>query len=323
MKSGMAHVNGLRLAYDIFGGSDDPAVLLIMGNSAPGVVWPDRFCQSLADCGYHVVRYDQRDTGLSSYVDFEKLPYTLHDLVGDAFGLLDDLDIDAAHLVGLSQGGNIAYLAALSIPQRVLSITSIMSSPDLRPKNDAFTGQPARPGELPRPSKDYVRAVIALNRSPTRSQEDVAIRFMENFRLAAGDTSPFDEDFWFALGRVVAERTRQDAKVANHSNHSKAQIATAPLAATDLGAVSQPCLIMHGETDPIFPVAHAKWALAQLLDARLFLVPGMGHALDPAFIDTIVVRLDGFLATVGSIPKEGCTHGSEKYLSLLQRVLNP
>jgi pimeloyl-ACP methyl ester carboxylesterase len=323
MKSGMAHVNDLKLAYDSFGRSDDPAVLLIMGNSAPGVVWPDRFCQSLADCGYHVVRYDQRDTGTSSYIDFEKQPYTLRDLVRDAFGLMDEVGIDASHFVGLSQGGNIAYLAGLSMPQRVLSITSIMSSPDLRPKNDAFTGHPARSGELPRPSSDYVSAVIALNKSPTRSQEDAAARFMENFRLAAGPTSPFAEDFWLALGKAVAERSQRDTKVANHSNHSKAQIASAPLTAIDLGALPQPCLILHGEMDPIFPVAHAKWALAHLSDGRLFVVPGMGHALDPAFIDVLVARLESFLATVRSTPEVGCTPGSEKHQALLQRVLNP
>ncbi len=296
MKSGMAHVNGLELAYDGFGHEGHPAVLLLMGNSAAGLVWPDRLCKSLADCGYHVIRYDQRDTGLSSYLDFEKQPYTLHDLVDDAFGLLDELGIEAAHFVGLSQGGNIAYLAGLSRPSRVLSITSIMSSPDLRAKNDAFTGQPAREGQLPRPAAEYVSAVISLNSSPAGSDEEIAIRFMENFRLAAGSRSPFDETFWLILGRAMAKRTRSDAKMANHSNHSKAQIATAPLTAVDLGQVAQPCLIVHGDMDPIFPLAHAQWAHAHLSDAQLCLVSDMGHALDPAFFETIVERLSMFLA---------------------------
>lgn len=297
MKSGKAHVNGLELAYETFGDDSDPAILLLMGNSAPGVVWPDQFCASLAQCGYFVIRYDQRDTGLSSYLDFEEQPYTLHDLVDDAFGLLDELEIESAHFVGLSQGGNIAYLASLSRPSRVASITSLMSSPDLRPKNDAFTGQPPADGQLPRPSPEYVRAVIALNHRHAGSDEAVAIRFMENFRLAAGPKSPFDDAFWLSLGRAVAGRTRSGTTVANHSNHSKAQIATEALKAADLAQVEQPCLIMHGEMDPIFPPEHAKWAASNLRDAQLCLVPKMGHALDPAFIEDLVERLAAFLTS--------------------------
>jgi pimeloyl-ACP methyl ester carboxylesterase len=298
MKSGIANVNGSELAFETFGNGNQPAILLIMGNSAAGVVWPDRFCESVANLGYYVIRYDQRDTGLSSYMDFERQPYTLHDLANDAFGLLDELEIQTAHFVGLSQGGNIAYLAGLSKPSRVLSITSIMSSPDLGPKNDAFTRQPAKKGQLPRPRADYVSAVILLNSSPTKSEEDVAVRFMENFRLAAGPTSPFDENFWLALGRTVARRTPSDAKVANHSNHARAQIATAALSEADLAAVSQPCLIIHGAMDPIFPPEHAEWAQRNLPNAQLFKVREMGHALDPAFFVTITQRLEVFLADV-------------------------
>jgi pimeloyl-ACP methyl ester carboxylesterase len=303
MESGIAHVDGLELAYDTFGHNGLPAVLLLMGNSAPGVVWPDHFCNSLAQRGYFVVRYDQRDTGLSSYLDFEEQPYTLHDLVDDAFGLLDELGIETAHFVGLSQGGNIAYLAGLSRPSRVASITSIMSSPDLQPKNDAFTGQPSADGHLPRPSPSYVGAVIALNRIPAECEDAVAIRFMENFRLAAGPASPFDETFWLNLGRAVAGKTRSGAKVANHSNHSRAQIATKPLTAADLRQVAQPCLIVHGEMDPIFPREHAEWAASNLEDAQLYLVPKMGHALDPAFVEGLVDRLVDFLASTESQAK--------------------
>lgn len=303
MKSGTAHVNGLELAYETFGHDGHPAVLLLMGNSAPGVVWPDHFCTTLAQCGYFVIRYDQRDTGLSSYLNFEDQPYTLHDLVDDAFRLLDELEIAIAHFVGLSQGGNIAYLAGLSKPSRVASITSLMSSPDLRPKNDAFIGRAPIDRQLSRPSPDYVRAVIALNHTPAESEEAVAIRFMENFRLAAGPTSPFDEAFWLRMGRAVAGRTRTGAMVANYSNHSKAQIATAPLTAANLSQVGQPCLIMHGEMDPIFPPEHAKWAASNLKNGQLYLVPKMGHALDPAFIEALVLRLAEFLTSTESNAK--------------------
>ncbi len=296
MKSGTANGNGLELAFDQFGDGGNPAILLIMGNSAPGIVWPDRFCEVLADAGFCVIRYDQRDTGLSAYVDFEAHPYSLTDLVDDAFALLDHLGIRKAHFVGLSQGGNTALLAGLKSPSRVASLTTVMSSPDMEPKNDAFTGKPARPGQLPPPDPDYVSAVISLNSTPTQSDEDVAERFMQNFRLAAGPKSSFDEDFWLALGHGVAKRRRaQHAKMANHSNHSKAQMATAPLTASDLARLKMPCLVIHGEMDPIFPPAHAVWSASNLVRAELCIVPDMGHALDPAYFDAAASRIGTFL----------------------------
>jgi pimeloyl-ACP methyl ester carboxylesterase len=229
-------------------------------------------------------------------VDFGTHPYTLDDLVDDAFGLLDRLDVRVAHWVGLSQGGNMAYLAGLKCPARVASITALMSSPDLGPKNDAFTGKPDKAGQLPRPAADYVRAVVSLNSTPATSDEEIAERFMENFRLAAGGKSPFNRDFWLAMGRAVAARKHsQHAKMANHSNHSKAQMATAPLAAEDLARLIPPCLVIHGEMDPIFPPAHAEWAASNLQNAELSIIADMGHALDPAFFEPVVDRLRAFL----------------------------
>lgn len=297
MKSAIAEFGALELACEIFGEPSDPAVLLLMGNSAPGLVWPDAFCATVADAGYRVIRYDQRDTGLSSYFDFAAEPYCLRDLVDDAFALLDQFGIASAHFVGLSQGGNTAYLAALAAPVRVLSVVTMMSSPDLGPKNDAFSGRPEMPGELPRPAADYVSAVIELNSRPAADDEETATRFMENFRLAAGPRSAFDEAFWLELGRAVAARKRgsEAAKMANHSNHSKAQMATPPLTEADLSRIVPPCLVIHGSGDPIFPVAHAEWAVEKLKDSEFRVIPDMGHALDPAYFGVVSGAVIDFL----------------------------
>jgi pimeloyl-ACP methyl ester carboxylesterase len=296
MRSGCVAVGAVDLAFDQFGRDGDPAILLLMGNSAPGLVWPDRFCALLAEARFRVIRFDQRDTGLSSQVDFTRSPYSLHDLVDDAVGLLDRLGLATAHMVGLSQGGVLALLAALRHPARVGHIATIMSSPDLGPKNDAFTGRPEIPGELPRPAPDYVRAVIALNSAAETSDAAVAERFMENFRLAAGGRSPFDEPFWRSLGHAVATRRHgPHAAMANHSNHAKAQMATPPLAADDLARVKQRCLVLHGDMDPIFPLAHAVWAASRLPHAELAVIPDMGHALDPSFFAPVAARLVSFL----------------------------
>jgi pimeloyl-ACP methyl ester carboxylesterase len=295
----LAPANGQTLAYDVFGQAGAPPVLLIMGNSAPGLVWPDRFCASLAGVGYRVIRFDQRDSGLSTYVDFERQPYTLADLADDAFGLLDALGIEAAHIVGLSQGGGVAYRMALRAPQRVLSLSVIMSSNDMGPKNDAFTGAPPKPDELPRPSPDYVAQVIALNATPANGVEAGARRFADNFRLAKGPASPFDEAAWQALGRAFAERPLQRADgltavIANNSNNTRAQMATPPLTQADLQALQPPVLLIHGGGDPIFPIAHARWAARVIPGAKLVEIDTMGHALDPAFFEPITEALTGF-----------------------------
>jgi pimeloyl-ACP methyl ester carboxylesterase len=292
-------VNGIEIYYEAFGWPSDPAVLLVMGNSAPGLVWPDAFCRQLADRGFCVVRFDQRDTGLSSFVEYDAKPYTLDDLAEDVIQLVDALNLPTAHIVGLSQGGVLAWRMALRAPARVRSVTAMMSSPDLQPKNDAFAGTPPRHGELSRPAADYVAAVIALNAVKPANDEEAAIQFVENFRLAKGPESPFDESAWLEMGRAVAGRwrLRKDGltpAMANNSNHSRAQMATAPLREMDLRRLSVPALILHGTADPIFPPDHARWAAEMIPGSQLVMVDGMGHAFDPAFFTDVADTLSGF-----------------------------
>jgi pimeloyl-ACP methyl ester carboxylesterase len=293
------NANGVDLFYEEFGNTRDPAVLLIMGNSAPGLVWPDAFCELLASEGFWVIRFDQRDTGLSTYIDFNRAPYTLDDLVCDAFELLDGIGVKRVNVVGLSQGGMLAYRMALTMPQRLASLVVMMSSADLRPKNDAFAGTPVRTGELPRPSSEYVARVIALNAIPPRDTHEVANRFVENFRLAKGPRSPFVEDAWQALGQAFAERLlqRQDGLtpgMANNSNHALAQKATPALTTAQLMSIAVPTLIVHGSDDPIFPVEHASWAAATIPGSTLRVIDGMGHALDPTYFQVVVAAMTEF-----------------------------
>ena len=293
--------NGVRLFCEVFGGADDPLMLLVMGNSAPGLVWPDEFCELLARAGFRVVRFDQRDTGLSTFVDFDAAPYTLNDLVDDAFALMAGIGALRAHVVGLSQGGVIAYRMALAQPARVSSLAILMASHDLRPKNDAFADAAGRLGELPRPSPEYVLKVIALNAEPPKDEREVARRFVENFRLAKGPRSPFDEVAWQALGRAFAalpslRDDRLTPTMANNSNHALAQKGTKALTNADLASIRMPVLLIHGSDDPIFPVEHARAAEKALPRANLQVIECMGHALDPAFYEPIVDALRDFQA---------------------------
>ncbi|PZQ97786.1 MAG: hydrolase [Cereibacter sphaeroides] len=297
----MIQAGDLSLHAETFGDPRKSSILLVMGNSAPGLLWPDAFCDALAAHGFHVIRFDQRDTGLSSYLDYDTDPYTLHDLSRDALAVLDGLGIAKAHIVGMSQGGVLACLIARDHPDRAASLTMLMSSVDLGPKNAAFSGQPPQPGALSQPAADYVAAVIALNAAAPQSEEESSRQFVENFRLASGAESSFDEHFWQRLGRAVAaiprqRRDRLTARMANNSNHRKAQVATPPFTAEDLKAIRVPALVLHGTADPIFPADHARWSAAALSDARLHFVSGMGHALDPAYFRPIADTLAAFLA---------------------------
>lgn len=304
-QSFMIQANGLSIHVETFGDPDDPSILLVMGNSAPGLLWPDAFCSRLAGRGFHVIRFDQRDTGLSSYIDYDAAPYDLTDLSRDTIAVLDGLGVAKAHVVGMSQGGVLACLIARDHSERVSSLTMLMSSVDLGPKNAAFSGQAPQPGTLSRPAPDYVAAVIALNAAAPQTEAETARQFVENFRLAKGPDSPFDEDTWQALGREVAaiSRLRSDrlsARMANNSNHRKAQMATPPLTADDLAAIRVPALILHGTADPIFPPDHADWSAAHIPSARLRFIPKMGHAIDPAFFAPITDELVKFMDQCGN-----------------------
>lgn len=305
MPGTMLACNGVELWCETFGDPAAPPVLLMMGNSCPGLMWPDAFCHALAEVGLRVIRFDQRDTGYSTYFDFETTPYNLHDMAADVLALLDALGLESAHLVGLSQGATLGYMLSRSHPQRVRSLTTLMGSPDMSAKNDAFAGKDTSAAPLPPPTPEFVAGVIALNAAPPANDAEAVAQLVGNFRLAAGPASAFDEAFWHDLmTRMVAQRnTRPDgevAEVANHGNHSRAQSATRPVTFEELTQITVPTLVIHGTGDPIFPPAHAQAVVAAVPDARLLLVPTMGHALDPAYFDVItrailahVQRVDG------------------------------
>ena len=286
-------VNNIKIWYETFGHKHDPAILLIMGNSAQGIMWTDDFCEKIAAGKRYVIRFDNRDTGLSTCFDFGKNPYDLFDLAKDALSLLDALEIKKAHIVGLSMGGSIAQLLAIYHADRILSITSMMSSPDLSIKNDAFLGKDTSQATLPPPKKEFVEAVIALNKIKPESRQEKIKQIVGNWRLANGEKAIFDEDDWLhmienAMTREESNPDARNVKFANHSNHSKAQIATTEPNLNTLKLISTPTLVIHGTEDPIFPPAHAKAVANSVINGKLLLIDKMGHALNPIFFDQII-----------------------------------
>jgi pimeloyl-ACP methyl ester carboxylesterase len=275
--------NGIEIEYETIGDAKAPPMLMIMGLGAQLKTWDDGFCQALADRGFYVIRYDNRDAGLSTKME-EAGPadiaaafaghadpaYTLDDLADDAVGVLDALGIRAAHIVGASMGGFIAQLVAINHPDRVLSLTSIMSGPG---------------GEDAVPPTPEAAVVLTQAPGPTRD-ERIAFAVLAR-RVLVGEGNPFD----------VEEETRRAELLYDRSYYPTGfgRQLVAILAATSraprLAGVRVPTLVVHGIDDPLVPLENGRRVAAAVPGARLMELEGTGHNLPeqhwPAVVDAI------------------------------------
>ena len=277
--------NGITIEYETFGSPSATPLLLVMGLGAQMTLWPVELCEALVARGYYVIRYDNRDVGLSTKFDAAgvpevpaiimammsgkpvNVPYTLHDMAADAMGLLDALGIAKAHIVGASMGGMIAQLIAADYPARTLSLTSIMST----------TGNPTLP-----PAKPEAMAVLT-NRPPS---PDLAT--MIDFGVAAARIvgSPgYPQDEQRLLTRVKADFERSFAPT-GFGRHIAAVVATGDRRAK-LATVTAPTLVIHGDADPLVPVEGGHDTAANIKGAELLIIPGMGHDLPLQLVEPI------------------------------------
>ena len=269
-------VGALALEYDRIG-SGEP-LLLVMGIGAQMIFWPDGFCERLAARGFEVIRFDNRDVGLSTHLRGlraeplplllaksalgrpVRAPYTLADMADDSAGLLDALGHRTAHVVGVSMGGMIAQMLAIVHPSRVRSLTSIMSS----------TGD--RRSMLMRP-----RALRALL-GPVPPDAEAAGRKLEAFVRVVGGKHPHDWALTRALGRRAFERAQNPAGFLRHL----AAIAATGDRTGALRFVRTPTLVLHGTLDPLILPANGRATARAVPGARLHLIDGMGHDLPEA-----------------------------------------
>jgi pimeloyl-ACP methyl ester carboxylesterase len=271
---GSSDVGGQRLVWERSG--EGEALLLVMGLGSQMVFWPDEFCAKLVRAGYQVIRYDNRDIGLSGrregkvplgrlvagYLLQRKpaapLPYGLTDMAGDAAGLLEDLRIDAAHIVGVSMGGMIAQQLAITHPKRVKSLASIMSSPGGR-----WVGHPT--------------AMLALLQGRGESREEVQESTVRLFQRIGGSL-PIDADHLRHLVGVAHDRGMNPAGFLRQLG--------AVLAADDrreqLKKLQVPTVVIHGTDDPLVPIQAGRATAEAIPGARWVEVPGMGHCMPPA-----------------------------------------
>src|SRR3954463_4663427 len=280
-----ARVNGVELAYETFGDPVDETILLIMGLGVQMLGWDEEFCRMVAGRGYRVVRFDNRDVGHSTKIEGGPRPdvmgavagdgssasYLLDDMADDCAGLLDELGVKAAHVVGASQGGMIAQALAIRHPERVLSLLSTMST-----TGDRAVGQPhpeAIPALLTRPPAgrdgyvDFVVGAWGVIGSPGFPPDESALRARAG---ASYDRGIYPDGTARQLVAIIASGNRKEA----------------------LPRLDVPATVIHGTSDVLVDVSGGKATAAAIPGARLELIEGMGHDLPrqlwPRFVDLIV-----------------------------------
>ena len=277
----IAKVGKMEIAYDTFGNPSSPPMLLIMGLGAQMIRWDEAFCNAIAARGHWVIRFDNRDAGLSTKFDEAgvpnvmaliqgqsvEVPYKLKDMAEDAISLLDTLGIKKADVVGVSMGGMIAQAMAINHPERVRTLTSIMSS----------TGNP----DLPQPKPEAMGALLAPAAS---NRNEYIANQVKTAKILHGPVYPLDEDYV----RGYAERSfdrcydpaglpRQLAAVLASGSRNK-----------ELANIKIPTLVIHGKVDPLVPVEGGKDTAKSIPGAKLLLIDGMGHSFPTEAVPQIL-----------------------------------
>lgn len=278
--------NGLRLAYDEFGDTNNPTIVLIMGLGTQMIAWPVKLCEDLAQQGFRVIRFDNRDVGLSQKIETKKdtnilklllrkrlglsirVPYTLRDMATDAVGVLDHLEIDQAHWVGASMGGMIAQILAAEHPQRTRSLTSIMST----------TGNP----DLPQTSWKVSKQL--LSRPPASSEKAYLKHALQTWAMVGSPDYPPEKE---ALTERILASVRRSYSPKGYRNHMAAIIESGDRRGL-LRKIRVPTLIIHGKADVLVPVDGGLDTAQQIKHAELKLVEGMGHDLPRELIPKFV-----------------------------------
>ncbi|WP_220040468.1 alpha/beta fold hydrolase [Nonomuraea aridisoli] len=268
--------NGIDIAYESFGSPDGRPLLLIMGLGAQLIQWDEELCRLLVEQGHHVVRFDNRDAGLSTHLHDagvpargEPAPYLLDDMADDAAGLMDALGWSAAHVVGASMGGMIAQTLAIRHPERVLSLTSIMSTPG--------------PGVAP-PTEAAMGALLSR---PPSDRDGVMDQAVVTWSVIGSPGYELDRELIRARAGLAYDRCFDPAGTARQL----AAINASGDRTEALAAVRVPALVLHGEEDPLIPVAGGRATAAAVPGSRLVTYPGMGHDLPRALWPDIVAEI--------------------------------
>ena len=286
MPEGIAKVNNINIWWEDFGDSSNSSVLLIMGANANAIQWKEEFILPIVDAGFHVVRFDNRDVGKSTWLTTEpsfniedglvvasEVSYNLEDMASDAVGLLDYLDIDKAHIIGASMGGMITQVIGLDYPERVLSLTPIMSSPGTGLEDSSLQG----------PTADMMDAIIESMKLNMMGEYEDAL--VVNYRVLSGSRFPFNEDEFRQQAKEVI------AHGLNPFPGHGAAVGQSPHRGSRLSEINIPTLVIHGTEDAILPYDHGQALANGIKDAEFMTLDGVGHEIPSEMNEEITTKI--------------------------------
>lgn len=300
-----ADINGVKICYESLGPEEAPVVMLIMGLGAQLISWPDEFVKTFLKEGYRVIRFDNRDSGLSSRMDDGQnwavtrttfmssyfgrkvpAPYRLVDMANDSVGLLDELNVESAHIIGASMGGMIAQHVAARYPERVRSLVSFMSTSGSR-----------------RVPLGKMKCILRLGRKPkSDNPEHVIPHLRDGWKLYASPAFPRKEGELLEWAKKIYQRsympdggTRQFRAVLNDGSRVKR-----------LKGIKVPTLAIHGAADPLIHPAGSKDIARHVPDAKLVLIDGLGHEIPPSSIPVVTEHMLNHLKEADGLENDDC-----------------
>jgi len=280
-----AKANGIEIEYEVFGSPDDPALLLVMGLGAQLIAWDDDLCRLLVEQGFHVIRYDNRDVGLSTKFDAAgvpdltavltalttgspvEMPYTLEDMADDGIALLDALGIERAHIVGASMGGMLVQAMAIRHPDRVLSLCSIMSTTGSR--------------EVGQPDPEAIALLMA---APPSNRDEAIEAGIRGAKVLGSPGFPYDE----AKARASLGASYDRMNYPQGTARQLVAIVGCEDRTPGLRQLKVPTLVIHGEDDKLLTPSGGRATAEAIPGAELLMIPGCGHDLPEGAWPTVV-----------------------------------
>lgn len=271
MSEKIVHNNNVELYTESFGDIKNPCILLIMGASASMVWWDEEFCQRLSRNNRFIIRYDNRDVGLSTCYEPGTTNYTVLDMADDAIAILNAYSIKQAHLVGMSLGGMIGQILAIRNPERVLTVTAIASG--------IWDDNPELPS-IDQKILDYHMQASDVN----WADRDAVVKYMVNgWKLLNGSAHPFDEEQAIKLAQTEVKRAKNLLSMFNH-----ALLKGGEKLYGKASSITMPFLIIHGTEDPVLPFRHAEIMANTIPKASLHVLKGSGHEIHRAEWENVI-----------------------------------
>jgi len=264
---------GLTIYTETIGNSNNPPIILIMGALNQGIFWYDSFCKSLSENNFFVIRFDHRDTGFSTVINYKESPYTLNDLTEDVIDISNAYNFNKVNFVGLSMGGYICQLLGINYPEKVNTLTLISTTSDHRPYMDSTMGNFNNKYDLPYPEKPFLDYIERNKINFPQTELDIEKNQIEGWKIIFNNINDNDFDEVIKLIKLANKRNKDKYSAYNHGLavfNSRER--------TDLlKKIIAPTFIYHGEKDPCFPIEHGKLLYKLINNSKFNIVKNMGH----------------------------------------------